>query len=158
MQKRRIAGKIKDAYNSRTDYVEFNFKNGSALDIASDRGLRRNSAIFEEVIEQDPVFVNEVAIPWLNKPRTTIHGNINPDEPQSQKLFVTTAGYQGTFSYNKMIETLCFSVIYPNKYFVLSGTYRIPLFVGLTTQNQMNSIIGAPTFDRSSFDREYNSG
>jgi hypothetical protein len=158
MQKRRIAGKIKDAYNSRSDYVEFNFKNGSSLDIASDRGLRRNSAIFEEVIEQDPVFVNEIAIPWLNKPRTNSFGVINPYEPQSQKIFVTTAGFQGTFSYNKMLETMCFSILYPSKYLVLSGTYKIPLQVGLTTQSQMNSIIGAPTFDRASFDREYNSG
>lgn len=158
MQKRRIAGKIKDAYNSRSDYVEFNFKNGSALDIASDRGLRRNSAIFEEVIEQDPVFVNEIAIPWLNKPRTDCFGKINPYEPQSQKIFVTTAGYQGTFSYNKMLETLAFSIVYPSKYFVLSGTYHMPLMTGLTTASQMNGIIGSPTFDRGSFDREYNSG
>ena len=66
------------------------------MDVASDRGLRRESAIFEEIIEQDAKFVTEVAIPWLNKPRTNLRGRININEPQSQKIFVTTAGYQGT--------------------------------------------------------------
>ena len=92
MQKRKVAGKILDAYNMGKDYVEFNFKNGSSLGLGNVRGLRRQSLIFEEVIEQDEVKVNEVYIPLLNEPRKLYNGLINPYEPQSQQIYITTAG------------------------------------------------------------------
>ena len=113
MQKRKVAGKILDAYKMGKDYVEFNFKNGSSLGLGNVRGLRRQSLIFEEVIEQDEVKVNEVYIPLLNEPRKMYNGLINPYEPQSQQIYITTAGYQGTFSYQKLIEFLCRSVLEP---------------------------------------------
>lgn len=157
MQKRRVAGKILDAYNMGKDYVEFNFKNGSSLGLGNVRGLRRESLIFEEVIEQDPTLVNEVYIPLTNKPRTNCFGLINPYEPQSQQIYITTAGYQGTFAYDKLIEILCRSVLEPDKYCVLTGSYRIPLSCGLTAPSQIQDIISSPSFSKSSFEREYES-
>jgi len=157
MQKRKIAGKILDAYKTGADYVEFHFKNGSSLGLGNVRGLRRQSLIFEEVIEQDETKVNEVYIPLLNEPRRMANGLINPYEPQSQQIYITTAGFQGTFAYNKLIETLCRSIIEPTKYFVLGGSYRIPLMCGLTVQKQIEDVINSPTFNRESFSREYES-
>ena len=157
MQKRKVAGKVLDAYKMGKDYVEFNFKNGSSLGLGNVRGLRRQSLIFEEVIEQDPIKVNEVYIPLLNEPRKMANGLINPYEPQSQQIYITTAGYQGTFAYDKLIEILCRSVLEPDKYFVLGGSYRIPLSVGLTAQKQIEDVINSPSFSKSSFDREYES-
>ena len=92
MQKRRIAGKLLDPYVMGKDYVEFNFKNGSSLGLGNVRGLRRQSLIFEEVIEQDEIKVNEVYIPLLNEPRKMSNGLLNPYEPQSQQIYITTAG------------------------------------------------------------------
>lgn len=157
MQRRKVAGKILDAYKMGKDYVEFNFRNGSSLGLGNVRGLRRQSLIFEEVIEQDETKVNEVYIPLLNEPRKMSNGLINPDEPQSQQIYITTAGYQGTFAYQKLIEILCRSVLEPSKYFVLSGTYRIPLACGLTAQKQIEDVINAPSFSKASFEREYES-
>ena len=157
MQKRKVAGKILDAYKMGKDYVEFNFKNGSSLGLGNVRGLRRQSLIFEEVIEQDEIKVNEVYIPLLNEPRKMHNGLINPYEPQSQQIFITTAGYQGTFAYQKLIEILCRSVLEPDKYFVLSGSYRIPLSCGLTAKKQIEDVINSPSFSKSSFEREYES-
>lgn len=157
MQKRKIAGKILDAYKMGQDYVEFTFKNGSSLDLGNVRGLRRQSLIFEEIIEQDATKVNEVYIPLLNEPRKMANGLINPFEPQSQQIFVTTAGFQGTFAYDKLIEVLCRSVIEPEKYFVLGGTYRIPLMCGLTARQQIEDVINSPSFSKDSFEREYES-
>lgn len=157
MQKRKVAGKVLDAYKMGKDYVEFNFKNGSSLGLGNVRGLRRQSLIFEEVIEQDPIKVNEVYIPLLNEPRKMANGLINPYEPQSQQIYITTAGYQGTFAYEKLIEILCRSVLEPDKYFVLGGSYRIPLSVGLTAQKQIEDVINSPSFSKSSFEREYES-
>ena len=157
MQKRKVAGKILDAYKMGKDYVEFNFKNGSSLGLGNVRGLRRQSLIFEEVIEQDEVKVNEVYIPLLNEPRKMYNGLINPYEPHSQQIYITTAGYQNTFAYQKLIEILCRSVLEPEKYFVLSGSYRIPLSCGLTAQKQIEDVINSPSFSKSSFEREYES-
>ena len=157
MQKRKVAGKILDAYKMGKDYVEFNFKNGSSLGLGNVRGLRRQSLIFEEVIEQDPVQVNEVYIPLLNEPRKMYNGLVNPYEPQSQQIYITTAGYQGTFAYQKLQEILCRSVLEPDKYFVLCGSYRIPLSCGLTARKQIEDVINSPSFSKSSFEREYES-
>lgn len=155
MQKRHVAGKYLDAYTAGADYARFGFRNGSWLDVASDRGLRRESVMFEEIIEQDPTFVNEIAIPWTNKPRSTSLGRINPHEPQAQKIFVTTAGYQGTYAYDKLIQTLIMSVLQPNRYAVLTGDYKIPLYHGLIQQSEITDKLNDPTFDKASFDREY---
>ena len=64
---------------------------------------------------------------------------------------------QGTFAYNKLIEILCRSVLDPDKYFVLGGSYRIPLMCGLTSRQQIEDVINSPTFSTSSFEREYES-
>lgn len=157
MQKRKVAGKLLDAYNMGKDYVEFKFKNGSSLGLGNVRGLRRESIILEEIIEQDPITVNEVYLPLLNKPRTTCFGLINPYEPQSQQIYITTAGYQNTFAYDKLIEVLCRSVLEPEKYTVLTGTYRIPLMCKLTAPSQIEDIINSPSFSKGSFEREYES-
>lgn len=157
MQKRRIAGKLQDPYKSGNDYVEFFFKNGSSLGLGNVRGLRRQSLILEEIIEQDPVKVNEVYIPLLNEPRRMSNGLINPSEPQSQQIYITTAGYQNTFAYQKLIEILCRSVLDPAHYTVLIGTYKIPLACGLTSKRQIEDVISSPSFSKESFEREYES-
>ena len=157
MQKRKVAGKILDAYKMGADYVEFHFKNGSSLGLGNVRGLRRQSLILEEIIEQDEIKVNEVYIPLLNEPRRMANGLLNPYEPQSQQIYITTAGYQGTFAYNKLIEILCRSILEPTKYFAIGGSYRIPLSCGLTAAQQVQDVINSPTFNRESFGREYES-
>lgn len=139
------------------DYVEFNFKNGSSLGLGNVRGLRKESLIFEEIIEQDPTKVNEVYIPLLNRPRAMANGLINPNEPQSQQIYITTAGFQNSFAYNKMIEILCRSILEPTKYFCLTGTYRIPLSLGLTSKKIVEDAINSPSFTKDSFEREYES-
>ena len=154
MQKRRIAGKLLEPYKLSQDYVEFSFKNGSSLRVGAVRGTRFESLIFEEIIEQDETQVNEVYIPTLNRPRTMFNGLINPNEPQSQQIYITTSGYQGTFAYQKIIEVLCRSVLEPEKYFVLCGTYRIPLACGLTSPKMIEDIVNSPSFSKSSFERE----
>lgn len=92
MQKRKVAGKTLEPYKVGQDYVEFKFKNGSSLGLGNVRGIRKESLIFEEIIEQDEIKVNEVYLPFLNRPRTLFNGLINPNEPQSQQIYITTAG------------------------------------------------------------------
>ena len=157
MQKRRVAGKLLDPYVMGKDYVEFKFKNGSSMGLGNVRGLRRESLILEEVIEQDPITVNEVYLPLLNKPRANAQGLINPYEPQSQQIYVTTAGYQGTFAYDKCVETMCRSILEPDKYIVLHGSFRIPLRNHLTAPSMIEDAKSSPSFSKDSFEREYES-
>lgn len=153
MQKR---GK-QEPYVEGADYAEFRFTSGSVFDVVGGhpRGMRRHFGVFEEVIEQDPVVVNEEIIPLMNSPRTNSRGQINPKEPQAQKNYITTAGYAGTFAYDKNIETLCYSVIDPNNYMVLGGSYVIPLMHGRLEEQTMREIISSPSFDHDSLEREY---
>ena len=161
MQKFRVAGKLQEPYLQGKDYAEFNFTHGGTFDVvgsgSSIRGARRHSGIFEEVIEHDPIEINEHIIPLMNKQRITSHGEINPHEPHGSKIYVTTAGYQGTFAYEKLIETICYTVIDPDKYIVLGGSYYIPLMVGLLDQQAMVEVLSSPSFQQDSVDREYRS-
>lgn len=147
----------KAAYTEGTDYAEFRFTSGSIFDVVGGhpRGMRRHFGIFEEVIEQDPKVVNEEIIPLMNSPRTTCRGQINPFEPQAQKVYITTAGFMSTFAYDKNIETLCYAAIDPDNYMVLGGSYVIPLMHGRLIESQMREVISSPTFDRDSLEREY---
>lgn len=61
----------------------------------------------------------------------------------------------GTFAYDKNIETLCYSVIDPDHYMVLGGSYVIPLMHGRLEEQTMREIISSPSFDHDSLEREY---
>lgn len=157
MQKFRVAGQLKNAFTQGADYAEFRFSHGGIFDVVGGtiRGFRRHSGIFEEVIQLDPLFINEHVIPLLNKPREDIFGKVNPHEPNGSKIFITTAGYQGTYAYDKLIETLCYTVIDPKHYSVLGGSYVIPAMHGLLQEETIRELISSPSFARDSFEREY---
>lgn len=161
MQSIRVGGKLRTPYVQGVDYAEFRFTHGGQLDVvgtgSSTRGGRRHSGIFEEVIELDPTEINEVVLPLMNKQRETRQGKINPYEPHSSKIYVTTAGYTGTFAYEKLIETVCYAVLDPDRYFVLGGSYEIPLMHGLLDRDQLNETLISPSYDEDSIDREYRS-
>lgn len=161
MQKFRISGKLQESYVRGKDYAEFRFTHGGIFDVigsgSSIRGARRHSGIFEEVIEHDPIEINERVLPLMNKTRDDAFGNTNPHEPHGNKIFVTTAGYQGTFAYEKLLETVCLAVIDPDRYAVLGGSYEIPLIHGLLDEQAMREVISSPSFDQDSMDREYKS-
>ena len=160
MQKFRMqGGKLKIPWTDSGDEVTFNFPNGSKFDVIGGqvRGSRRNSGLFEEVIEQDQDYINEVVIPLLNVARTNRRNQINPYEPQSQKIFVTTAGYQQTFSYDKLVETLCYQLIDPKNYTVMGGSYKVLLLHGRLAEQTIRELLSSPSFKPESFDREYRS-
>ena len=157
MQKQRIAGQLRNAFVRGPDYAEFRFSHGGTFDVVGGtiRGFRRHSGIFEEVIQLDEIFTNEVAIPLLNKPREDSKGRVNPREPHASKIFITTAGYQGTYAYKKQLETLCLAAIDPKRYMVLGGSYQIPVRHGLLEDHTIKELITSTTYDRDSFEREY---
>lgn len=141
-------------------YAEYRFSGGGEFDVVSvdtARGKRRHSGLLEEVIEQDVVKLNEKVIPLMNIKRQNLLGGYNDFEPHAQKVYVTTAGYQGTFAYDKFIETLIMTAIDPEHYFTLCVSYRIPMMHGLLSEFTIRELKSQPTYDVESFAREYES-
>lgn len=141
-------------------YASYEFSHGGEYDVISvdtARGKRRHSGTIEELIEQDSVKINEKVIPVMNIGRRNLRGHFVATEPHAQKLYVTTAGYQGTFAYDKYIETLCMTAIDPDHYMALSMSYKIPMMHGLIQELSIRELKSQPTYDADSFAREYES-
>lgn len=92
------------------DYCKYVFKSGSTLDnIAareSSRGKRKHGGLVEECVGVDGQILQEVIIPTMAISRRAMDGTTQPDETLSKsQVFVTTAGYKGTFPQIKNLKS-----------------------------------------------------
>lgn len=144
------------------DSVKYIFKNGSYIDILaareSSRGQRRTGGVIEEAILVDGDALNEIIIPTTNVDRLLPDGSRHPEEViNKSQIFITTAGWKNSFSYDKLIEILIDSIIEPDSFMVLGGTYETPVAEGLLNEDFVDQLKLQGTFNDSSFDREYRS-
>lgn len=144
------------------DHCRYVFKNGSQLQnvAASERsrGLRQHAGLIEECVGVDQKILQEVLIPMMNVSRRCADGSVHEEETLNQsQLFITTAGYRNTFSYQKLIQLLVQMIIEPEKAFVMGGTYRVPVAVGLLPRTFVSDLKKDSTFNESAFGREYES-
>lgn len=142
------------------DYCRYIFKNLSVLDNLaareSTRGKRRHGGILEECVGIDQQILQEVLIPVMNVSRRCLDGTVQEDEVLNQsQIYITTAGYKGTFSYSKLIQTLVQMIVEPDKAFIMGGTYRVPLLMKLLPKTFLQDLKHDPTFNEASFEREY---
>ena len=141
------------------DSVSYTFTNGSILrNLAANehsRGQRLHSLLNEECVTIDQDILNEVLIPTLNVDRQ-VQGVSDPKEQLNKsQIFVTTAGYKNTYSYEKLIQILCQSVARPNEAIVLGGSWRVPVVEGLLDKDFIRNIKMDGTYNEASFEREY---
>ena len=144
------------------DYVRVVFKNGSKLDIVAasqrTRGGRRHGGLIEEAILVDGVLLNEVIFPLMNVSRRCANGQTNPEETLNKsQIYVTTAGWKGTFAYDKLIQMLIWQILKPGTAVVLGGTWRVPVLMELLDKNFVKDLKADGTFNETSFAREYES-
>ena len=144
------------------DYCIVKFKNGSYFDNLSatekSRGKRRHGGLLEECVGIDGKILNEVLIPIMNVSRLCMDGTMQPDETLNKsQIYVTTAGWKGTFAYDKLIFTLVGMVTQPDKYFIMGGTWRIPVLMKLLDRTFLQDLQRDGTYNEASFDREYES-
>lgn len=144
------------------DYCIFMFKNGSYFDnIAAtekSRGKRRHGGLVEECVSVDGKILSEVIIPTMNVSRLCMDGTMQPEETLNKsQIFVTTAGWKGTFAYDKLIQFLVWMITEPEKAFILGGTWRIPVLVKLLDRTFLQDLQRDGTYNEASFDREYES-
>ena len=144
------------------DYCIYRFKSGSTLDnIAAterSRGKRKHGGLVEECVGVDGLILQEVIIPTMAISRRAMDGTKHEDESVNKsQIFVTTAGYKGTFPYDKLIQFLVRMVTKPEKCMVLGGTWRLPVAVGLQSKTFIKDQKEDGTFNEASFEREYES-
>lgn len=144
------------------DNVKYVFKNGSELDILaareSSRGQRRNGGVMEEVILIDETALNEIILPTMNVDRNLPDGSTDPDEVVNQsQIYITSAGWKNSFAYSKLLEILLNSVIYPDKYMILGGDYKLAILEGAVKEDMVEEMQLNGTYNEASFDREYGS-
>lgn len=138
------------------------FKNGSFIDNLAisekTRGVRRTAGVLEECASMDGKLLQEVIIPTMNVSRQCADGSTHMEEILNQsQLYITTAGYKGTFAYQKLITTLVQMIIEPDKAFILGGTWRVPVITGAQNKNFISDLKREGTFNEASFEREYGS-
>lgn len=68
---------------------------------------------------------------------------------------MTTAGYKNTFAYEKLITLLVRMITEPEKAFILGGTYKIPVLMGLLSASFVADLQRDGTFNEAAFEREY---
>lgn len=144
------------------DYVKYIFKNGSVLDNLaakeSSRGQRRHGGSIEECVGVDDKILREVIIPVMAVPRRALDGTTCETEPVNKsQIYITTAGYKGTYSYDRLIGLLVRMVMQPERCIVLGGTWRTPVAMGLQSKTFITDQKEEGTFNEASFEREFES-
>ena len=142
------------------DYCCYVFKNGSTIhNLAAaerTRGMRRHSLIMEECVSIDGDILHEVLIPTLSISRQCEDGTTQESEVLNKsQLYITTAGYKGTFAYDKLIDTLVWQIVRPEKAMVIGGSWRLPAAEGLYSKSFIDDQKEAGTFNEAAFGREY---
>ena len=141
------------------DKVRYEFKNGSVLDNLaareSTRGQRRHGGLMEECVGIDDAILREVIIPVMAIPRRAKDGSVHPEESVNKsQIYITTAGYKGTYPYDRLIGLLVRMITQPDRCMVLGGTWRTPVAVGLhqtpfITDQKNEGTYNAEVFERN---------
>ena len=144
------------------DNVKYVFKNGSTIDILaarqSSRGQRRTGGLMEECVLIDGDILNEVIIPTTNVDRRLSDGTRHKEENVNKsQIYITTAGWKNSFAYHKLIQVLINSIINPDEYMIMGGTYETPVISGLLDEDFVDQLRLQGTFNDESFNRQYRS-
>lgn len=144
------------------DNVKYVFKNGSTIDILaarqSSRGQRRTGGLMEQCVLIDGDILNEVIIPTTNVDRRLSDGSRHKEENVNKsQIYITTAGWKNSFAYHKLIQILINSIIDPDQYMIMGGTYETPVVSGLLDEDFVEQLRLQGTFNDQSFNREYRS-
>ena len=144
------------------DNVKYVFKNGSTIDILaarqSSRGQRRTGGLMEECVLIDGDILNEVIIPTTNVDRRLSDGTRHKEENVNKsQIYITTAGWKNSFAYKKLVQILINSILDPDEYMIMGGTYQTPVISGLLDEDFVEQLRLQGTFNDESFNRQYRS-
>lgn len=148
----------KTGIKSSNNYYELRFKNGSVITVVSkdtSRGLRATAAILQQAATIPEQAYTEVLLPQMNVKRREVDGTINPDEPSSPQIFITTARERTVYMYSKLIEVTVNAVLRPKEYFSIGLSYEVPLHYGLLDKATLMDQRYSSTVSDDSFARRF---
>jgi len=94
----------------------------------------------------------------MNVSRRTKSGRVDDKESLNKsQIYVTTAGYKGSFAYDKLLQLLIWQIVKPQDSFVFGGSWRIPVAHKLLDRTFVKDLKMDGTFNENSFSREYES-
>ena len=112
----------------------------------------------EECVGINDDILREVIIPVMAVSRRAKDGTVNEKEPLNKsQVYITTAGYKGTYPYDRLIGMLVRMVMQPERCMVLGGTWRTPVAMGLQSKTFIKDQKEEGTYNEASFEREYES-
>lgn len=127
-----MADEIKSA-NFSKDTGRVEFQNGAIIDnlanAQSSKGLRRRRGSLEESALIDKDLYDDAIEPIFNIPRTTVTGDIDPTELNSQINRFSTSGYKNSDEYEKIL-TMVKEMSDLKGSYVFGSDWRIPIHFG----------------------------
>ena len=91
----------------------------------------------------------------MNVSRRLPDNTVNDNEPNQQRIFMTSAGVKTSFAYNLLLDTFEDTIIHPHSSFVFGCDYRVPVMHGLLDRTYVNKLKMSPSYSEESFAREY---
>lgn len=89
----------------------------------------------------DQTALQEIIIPTMNVSRRLPDGTRDDHETLNKsQVYVTTAGWKNSFSYEKLIQILVWQILKPNEAMVIGGTWRVPVLEGLLSKSFVNEL------------------
>lgn len=156
-----LRGEIKTFIENK-DYTKLIFHNGSKYDVVqmrdSTRGGRRFGGAIEEISDKkfDGSILNAVVIPLMANDRTASCGGVDQNEIHKSELYITTAGTQQQFSYEKMSEVYQ-DMLNGKSAFCIGNSYELPCMYGQLDIDFIEELRESPTYSILDFMREYQS-
>jgi hypothetical protein len=144
------------------DYTKLIFHNGSRYDVVqtrdSTRGGRRNGGAIEEIADEkfNGDLLNSVVIPLMANDRIAMCGGTDPHEIHKSELYITTAGTQQRFAFQKMTEVYQ-DMINGKSAFSVGNSYELPCLHGQLDYDFVEELKESPTYSIMDFMREYES-
>ena len=133
------------------DYTKLIFYNGSKYDVVqmrdSTRGGRRHSGCIEEISDKkfDGNILNAVVIPLMANTRLAMNGKTDPNEIHKGEAYITTAGNQQQFAFQKMREVYK-DMLEGKSAFCLGNSYELPCIFGQLDIDFIEELRESPTY------------
>lgn len=149
-------------YQENKDYTRLIFYNGSKYDVVqmtdAARGGRRHGGAIEEIADEkfNAEMLNAVVIPLMANSRIAKNGKVDPNEIHKREIYITTAGTQQSFAYEKFLEVKE-EMMDGKSAFVMGNGYELPCIYGQLDIDFVENLKDSPTYNIMSFMREYES-
>lgn len=118
----------------------------------------RHAGAIEEITDKkfNGDILHSVVIPLMANNRVSMCGKVDENELHKQEIYITTAGNQQQFGYQKLIETYQ-DMMSGKSAFVIGNSYELPCMHGQLDIAFVEELRASPTYSTLDFMREYES-